>query len=107
MPDLNTPRKQRVLLAEARNWRAGSLESFRLDKTLASYGYGAEIQKMIFILKVSEGMNSDGFDNYDINKAHPAVIQDPDMRQEADYLTQAMLANIVCKICHQLCSAER
>jgi hypothetical protein len=95
MPILNTPRKQRILLADARNWKAGSLESFSFDKKLADLGYGAEFQKMIFILGASNGMDSDGFDNYDADKAHPAVIQDPDMREEADRLTQSALARIV------------
>jgi hypothetical protein len=86
---------QRILLADARNWKTGSLESFSFDRNLADLGYGAELQKMIFILRASNGMDSDDFDNYDADKAHPAVIQDPDMREEADRLTQSALAKIV------------
>ena len=91
MPRLNG----QALLRDACNWSLGSLESFEYSQKLANCGMNTEAQKMNFILNAAKGFESDGLDNLDPEKAHPAVIQDPISREEADELTKLMLIRIV------------
>lgn len=103
MPNLDEPRQRRTdyndnplqYLKNVCNWFEGSVEAFRPDQRLTSLGLDLEAQKSLFIWIASRGMSTDNLDNTDPDKAHPAVIQDPSLRLEANRCSQQMLADVV------------
>lgn len=77
------------------------MESFEYNRELAkAFMIGGEQQKMMFILSNSKSMVDDNLDNLDAGKTHPAMIELPFIREEADKLTKDILIRTVSVLCN-------
>jgi len=76
MPHFDTPRQNLSSLKDACPWEITSLENFAPNADLLSLGVSERDQKVLFLIKASRNMRRDGLSNNELDKAHPAVIQD-------------------------------
>jgi hypothetical protein len=96
MPNFNTPRQppRRLLLKEACPWEISSFANFAVDPDLVHKGVSVSEQKLLFIIRACKNMSKDGLDNTEMDKMHPAFIQDNVVREEAKCITQKLLADV-------------
>jgi hypothetical protein len=95
MPELNASTAQQAYLKDTRNWDTTSYEAFTVDPVLTLCDRDEDEQRRLFIMRACRGMSNDGCDNVDPDKVHPAFIQNPEIREQANRYTAMMLADLV------------